>query len=236
MTRQLQKGENIVLANLNSIADLNEIVVAIKWIQKVDTQATSEINACAFMLNENDKITTQTDFIFENELVSTHHAIVLKNKMFKVTLNKIPQSITRIPFALNIKKTERKNSFNSFKIITKVFNLQTKQELASYIIDDATTETALITVVLYRHQQQWKLKAVGQGYASGLETLAKNFGVDYSDNIIDLAIQNKNKSLPNAIQLKNLTEKILRDFAGENIFEQGKSSVHYPQILFQVCL
>ena len=225
MTRELQKGENIVLANLNSIADLNEIVVAIKWIQKVDTQATIEINASAFMLNENDKITTQTDFVFENKLISTHHAIVLKNQMFKVTLAKIPLSITRIPFALSIKQPDRKNSFNSFKIITKVFNLQTKQELASYIIDDATTETALITVVLYRYQQQWKLKAVGQGYASGLETLAKNFGVNYSDDIveIELAIQSETPSFPITIQLNNLNEKIIRDFSGETIFERGKS-------------
>ncbi len=38
MTRQLQKGENIVLANLNSTANLNEIVVAMQWFKKVDNQ------------------------------------------------------------------------------------------------------------------------------------------------------------------------------------------------------
>ena len=37
-TRQLQKGENIVLANLNSTANLNEIVVAMQWFKKVDNQ------------------------------------------------------------------------------------------------------------------------------------------------------------------------------------------------------
>ena len=225
MTRQLQKGENIVLANLNSTANLNEIVVAMQWFKKVDNQETIEVNTSAFMLNESDKVTMPSDFIFASQPITTQQAILLKNQIFKVTLDKIPLSITRIPFALSIKQLDRKNSFNSFKIITKVFNLQTKQELASYIIDDATTETALITVVLYRHQQQWKLKAVGQGYASGLETLAKNFGVNYSDDIveIELAIQSDTPPFPITIQLKNLNEKIIRDFSGETIFERGKA-------------
>jgi stress response protein SCP2 len=223
MTRQLQKGENIILANLNSTANLNEIVVAMQWFKKVDNQETIEVNTSAFMLNESDKVTMPSDFIFASQPITTQQAILLKNQMFKVTLDKIPLAITRIPFALSIKQAERKNSFNSFKIITKFFNFQTKQELASYIIDDATIETALITVVLYRHQQKWKLKAVGQGYASGLETLAKNFGVDYLDNSIELAIQNKTPSLPNTLQLTNLTEKIIRDIAGETIFNRGKS-------------
>jgi hypothetical protein len=78
---------------------------------------------------------------------------------------------------------------------------------------------------LYRHQQQWKFKAVGQGYTNGLEALARNFGLEikrketYQDeSIIDVTGQSQkiihiqdditqaNANQPRKIQLES--EKI----------------------------
>jgi hypothetical protein len=43
---------------------------------------------------------------------------------------------------------------------------------------DASLDTALIFAEIYRHNGEWKFKAIGQGYAGGLGPLARNFGVD----------------------------------------------------------
>ncbi len=48
-------------------------------------------------------------------------------------------------------------------------------------IPDATTETALVFVELYQRGGQWKVRAVGQGYDSGLAGLATDFGVSVDD-------------------------------------------------------
>ncbi|GAA4375377.1 CAP domain-containing protein [Actinomadura verrucosospora] len=44
------------------------------------------------------------------------------------------------------------------------------------------TETVLLLVEIYRRGDQWKLRAIGQGYADGLAGLARDFGVDVTDD------------------------------------------------------
>ena len=52
-------------------------------------------------------------------------------------------------------------------------------ELARYdLSEDASTETAMLFGELYRNAAEWKFRAVGQGYASGLRGLATDFGVN----------------------------------------------------------
>ncbi|PIM67929.1 stress response protein [Streptomyces sp. JV178] len=46
----------------------------------------------------------------------------------------------------------------------------------------ATTETAFIGGELYRRAGQWKFRAVGQGYASGLAGLATDFGISVNED------------------------------------------------------
>jgi uncharacterized protein (TIGR00266 family) len=43
-------------------------------------------------------------------------------------------------------------------------------------------EAALILGEVYRRKQQWKFRAVGQGFAGGLGPLARNFGVEVEDD------------------------------------------------------
>ena len=52
-------------------------------------------------------------------------------------------------------------------------------ELARYdLTEDASTETAMVFGELYRNGADWKFRAVGQGYASGLAGIARDFGVN----------------------------------------------------------
>ncbi|MGI5204023.1 CAP domain-containing protein [Spirillospora sp. CA-108201] len=44
------------------------------------------------------------------------------------------------------------------------------------------TETVLLLVEIYRRGDLWKLRAIGQGYADGLAGLARDFGVDVTDD------------------------------------------------------
>jgi tellurium resistance protein TerD len=53
------------------------------------------------------------------------------------------------------------------------------QEIARYdLSEDASTETAMIFGELYRNNDEWKFKAIGQGYAGGLAAVARDFGVN----------------------------------------------------------
>jgi tellurium resistance protein TerD len=59
-----------------------------------------------------------------------------------------------------------------------VVNQADNAELARYdLSEDYSTETALVFGELYRNGAEWKFRAVGQGYASGLAGVASDFGV-----------------------------------------------------------
>lgn len=61
----------------------------------------------------------------------------------------------------------------------RVLNEAGGTEIARYdLSEDASTETAMIFGELYRHNGEWKFKAIGQGFAGGLGPLASSFGVN----------------------------------------------------------
>ena len=61
----------------------------------------------------------------------------------------------------------------------RVVNQAGGAEIARYdLSEDASTETAMVFGELYRNGADWKFRAVGQGYASGLAGIAKDFGVN----------------------------------------------------------
>ncbi|MGW4567131.1 TerD domain-containing protein, partial [Streptomyces sp. NPDC004561] len=59
----------------------------------------------------------------------------------------------------------------------EVTDAGTGQVVARFDSSGATVETAFLLGEFYRRQGGWKFRAVGQGYSSGLEGLATNFGI-----------------------------------------------------------
>lgn len=44
--------------------------------------------------------------------------------------------------------------------------------------EDFSTETAIVVAEIYRHNGEWKFKAVGSGYNGGLAALCRQYGID----------------------------------------------------------
>ncbi|WP_239160643.1 TerD family protein, partial [Virgisporangium ochraceum] len=63
-----------------------------------------------------------------------------------------------------------------------VLDAVTGAEVARFDSPGATTETAFILGELYKRNDAWKFRAVGQGYDSGLAGLARNFGISVDDD------------------------------------------------------
>ncbi|GAQ67315.1 general stress protein 16U [Streptomyces scabiei] len=59
----------------------------------------------------------------------------------------------------------------------RVLDERAGTEIARYDSADAGVETAFVLGEFYRRQGAWKFRAVGQGYSSGLEGLATDFGI-----------------------------------------------------------
>ena len=103
------------------------------------------------------------------------------DEVIKVNLAAIPPNVEGVVFPVSIYDADnRSQSFGQVRnAFIRVVNQANGQEIARYdLSEDASTETAMVFGELYRNGAEWKFRAVGQGYASGLAGIARDYGVN----------------------------------------------------------
>jgi len=89
------------------------------------------------------------------------------DEQIRVDLSRVPSGIRRLAITVTIHEAEtRGQSFGQVSnAFIRVVNEETGAELVRYDLSEAySTETAMIFGELYRHNSEWKFRAVGQGY------------------------------------------------------------------------
>lgn len=189
MAISLTKGGNISLSKTDPT--LNNVIIGLGWDARPTDGADFDLDASAFMLKEDGKVRSEKDFIFYNQLRSTCGSIEHTgdnltgdgdgdDESLVLTLDKIPADVQRIAFTVTIHQAqERKQNFGQVSnAAIRVVNKDTGVEVTRYdLSEDASTETAMVFGEVYRHNGEWKFKAVGQGYAGGLAALATQYGI-----------------------------------------------------------
>lgn len=137
-----------------------------------------------FLLQSNDKIKTDDDFVFFNNPYRNDVGVSLNNDAFEVQLQKISADIVKIVFALTI--TDGINRKQSFSHVNDVEMLITdsssQQTIATFTLKtQGMNETALILGEIYFRNGQWKFRALGKGFVGGLQPLAELYGVDIGE-------------------------------------------------------
>ncbi|MBR5495198.1 MAG: TerD family protein, partial [Psychrobacter sp.] len=60
----------------------------------------------------------------------------------------------------------------------RVVNEETGTEVVRFdLAEDYSVETAMVFGEVYRHNGEWKFRAVGQGYSGGLQAMCQQYGV-----------------------------------------------------------
>lgn len=58
----------------------------------------------------------------------------------------------------------------------RLMNVESKEEVLRYDLnEDYSTETAMVMAELYRKDGEWRMNAVGQGYAGGLQAMLDRY-------------------------------------------------------------
>lgn len=145
-----------------------------------------EIDASAFLLNAQGKVASDSDFIFFNQPAHSDQGILLEADKCRFTLHldRTGSEIHKIALVMTIANGQLKGqNFSLLKQITVlVKDFLTGIEIASFLLNCADNkESALILAEIYRHRDQWKFRAVGQGFMGGLQPLAEHYGVDVSE-------------------------------------------------------
>ncbi|ALY64392.1 MULTISPECIES: TerD family protein [Pseudomonadaceae] len=189
MAVSLQKGGNVSLSK--EAPGLTEVIVGLGWDPRVTDGTEFDLDASVFVTGENGKVLNDASFIFYNNKTSADGSIEHlgdnrsgqgdgDDEQVNVKLNGLGADVKKLVFAVTIHDAEaRKQSFGQVgNAYIRVLNKADGKEIARFdLSEDASTETAMIFGELYRHNDEFKFKAIGQGFAGGLKPLAEAHGV-----------------------------------------------------------
>ena len=191
MAISLQKGQKIDLTKTNP--GLKKILIGLGWdINKYDGGSDFDLDAAAFLLGANGKVSSDEDFVFYKNLKhksgSVEHlgdnltgAGEGDDEQIKIDLSKVPVNVDKIDFTVTIYDADaRKQKFGQVEnAYIRVVNDETGVELIRYDLgEDFSIETAVVVGEIYRNKGEWKFNAVGSGWSGGLAALCRNYGID----------------------------------------------------------
>ena len=186
----LSKGGNVSLSK--EAPGLTAVLVGLGWDARTTTGADFDLDASAILTSETGKVVSDKDFVFYNNLKSSDGSVEHTgdnttgegegdDEVIKVNLPGVPPQVDKIVFPVSIYDAEsRRQSFGQVRnAFIRVVDANTNAEITRYdLTEDASTETAMVFGELYRNAGEWKFRAVGQGYASGLRGIALDYGVN----------------------------------------------------------
>jgi len=190
MTVSLSKGGNVSLTK--QAPGLTAALIGLGWDARTTSGADFDLDASALMLNASGKVLSDDHFVFFNNLTSPDGSVEHTgdnltgegdgdDESIKVDLARVPADVDKIVITVSIYDADsRRQSFGQVRnAYIRVVNQADNAEVARYdLSEDASTETAMIFGEVYRHGSEWKFRAVGQGYSSGLAGIARDFGVN----------------------------------------------------------
>ncbi|MDR3083898.1 MAG: TerD family protein [Streptomyces sp.] len=187
----LAKGGNVSLSK--AAPDLTQVMIGLGWDARSTTGAPFDLDASALLCG-GGRVLGDEWFVFYNQLKSPDGSVEHTgdnltgdgegdDETILIDLAHVPAQCDKIVFPVSIHMAdERAQTFGQVSnAFIRVVNQADGQELARYdLSEDASSETAMIFGEVYRYGGEWKFRAVGQGYASGLRGIALDFGVNVS--------------------------------------------------------
>ena len=190
MAINLSKGGNI---NLSKTAPtMNKVDLGLGWNPRATDGKAFDLDAVAFLTGEDGKVRLDGEFIFFNQKVSPCGSVTHNgdnrtgdgdgdDETISVDLSKVPQEVAKIVFAVTIHEGQQNGQ--NFGMVDRAYIRVINQdanaeELARFdLSEDGSTEVAMIFGELYRHNGEWKFRAVGQGYNGGLRAMCGQYGI-----------------------------------------------------------
>jgi tellurium resistance protein TerD len=185
----LAKGNNLSLTKTDP--GLQQALVGLGWDPRTTTGDAFDLDASALLVAANGKVRSGDDFIFYNQPSAKDGSVVHlgdnrsgagegDDEQIAIDLTKIAADVERVVIVVSIDQAdERRQNFGQVRgAYCRVMNQSNDQEIVRFdLSEDAAPETSMLFAEIYRNGAEWKFKAVGQGYATGLAGIVADFGV-----------------------------------------------------------
>ncbi|GAA2637409.1 TerD family protein [Streptomyces spororaveus] len=151
--------------------------VGASWARQTDC----EIDMVAFVLDEDEQVSCDEDFVFYGAPESPDGTVRLlcdgpTEQTITVDLGSLPPAAHRIVIAAAIDGAATFGDVGALQItVTPGSDAQAAAQAA---LDGTTSERTLLLAEIYRRGPRWRFRAVGQGYDHGLEALVRGYGIE----------------------------------------------------------
>ena len=160
----------------NTTIDDPAVQVAIAW------RAGSPVDPCALLVTAQEKVRGDDDFVFYNQPRDASGAVQLTvhdtgGASLAVQLGRLPAGIDKVVIAGSMDA----GTFDTVPGLEVTVNGQHGRILARFPVSGVERVDAVVFGELYRRHDQWKFRAIGQGWDSGLAGLVTHYGVTVDD-------------------------------------------------------
>ena len=190
MAISLNKGGNLSLSKTDP--SLTQVLVGLGWDARATDGVDFDLDASAFLLGASEKVRGEHDFIFYNQTRSQDGSVEHTgdnrtgdgdgdDEAVTIDLGKVSPDVQKIAITVTIHDADsRGQNFGQVQnAFIRVVNNQSQVEIVRFDLnEDYSTETAMIFGELYRHNGEWKFRAVGQGYNGGLRAMCQQYGIN----------------------------------------------------------
>jgi stress response protein SCP2 len=167
----------ILTAGANAAAPDGDLTLLVR------RTAGASVDVSALLAGPDGRVASDADFVFYNQPAAADGAVQHLvgppgQERIVVHTAAVPASVERIVVAGSV-------DTGTFAGVTGLrLELQDAYgaPVAAYDVEPKTNETVLVLGELYRRQGHWKLRAVGQGYDTGLAGLAADYGVTIEED------------------------------------------------------
>lgn len=181
----LSKGANVSVLQRSDVEG-SRVQAVVRWS---DPLGTADIDVSALLLGRDGRVRSDDDFVFYNAPAGGDGSVRLLGERaddesgedrVSVDLESLPSEVERVVIAASLDPGTG-SGFRDVRELGLVLLDSTGRSTAHFDIDDAGTETAMVLGELYLRGEEWKFRAVGQGWDSGLAGLATDFGITVAD-------------------------------------------------------
>jgi DNA polymerase-3 subunit epsilon len=173
-----------VVLSRGAVTDLpagQEWSLSVQWTDHAN-EGQAVVDVVAFVVDADEQVGEDSDFCFYNNPTHPSGAVDLilespGEALVQARLPLLPEGRARIVVAAAL---EGGITFGDLGPIELVLRTAVGTPVVRATLDAATDETTLVLATIY-HRDVWRFRAVGQGYETGMASLAVLHGVDIDD-------------------------------------------------------
>ena len=165
----------------------DKVLVGLGWQTNVEGE-NFDLDAFAFLLNEDNTIRDKKDFVYYNNLNDPSGALKHSgdnvsggegdSEQITVELKKLPVQTGHVSFVVTIDKAlEKQITFGKVKdAYIRVVNADNNQEIVRYNLgQEFFNATSVVIGDLVKKEKEWYFDAVGVAFSGGISALSQDF-------------------------------------------------------------